>query len=111
MDPEVPEHGVQFPTAKEHDGVAVDIGAEEGGGPARAEGAGRHLFVVDAGDGFDGLGGVPESIGDSWTRDLSALVQGLWLYLDLFLATNWSNSSLKLSNITCLYWFTIVLFK
>ena len=44
-------------------------------------------------------------------RGISALVQGLWLYLDLFLATNWSNSSLKLSNITCLYWFTIVLFK
>ena len=33
MDAKVPEHGVRFPMAEEHDGVAVDIGAEEGSAP------------------------------------------------------------------------------
>ena len=49
----------------------------------------------------------------SWTCTYSyhAFLQQLWLYLDLLLAySNWSNSWSKLSNITCLYWFTIVLF-
>ena len=64
LDLEVPEHGVRFPAAEEHDGIAVDVGTEEGRGPAGAEGAGRHLGMVDAGDGFDGLGGMPKGIGD-----------------------------------------------
>ena len=59
LGPEVPEHSVRLPSTEEHDGIAVDIGAKEGRGPAGANGAGRHLGVVDAGDGFDGLGGVP----------------------------------------------------
>ena len=69
-DPEVPEHGVQFPAAEEHDGIAVDVGAEEGGGPARAERAGRHLVGVDAGDGVDVSGSVPEGIGDMGGLDV-----------------------------------------
>ena len=64
LDPEVPEHSIRLPSTEEHDGVAVDVGAEESGGTAGAEGAGRHLGRVDAGDGFDGLSGMPEGIGD-----------------------------------------------
>ena len=74
LDPEGPEHGVRFPAAEEHDGVAVDIGAEEGGGPARAERAGRHLVGVDAGDGVDVSGGVPEGIGDMGGLDVVPFV-------------------------------------
>ncbi len=47
--PEVPEHGVRFPAAQEHDGVTVDVGTEEGGRSARAEGASREFGVADAG--------------------------------------------------------------
>ena len=64
LDPEVPEHGIRLPSTEEHDGVTVNIGTEEGRGPARAEGPGRHLGRVDAGGGGDGLGGMPEGIGD-----------------------------------------------
>ena len=70
LDPEVPEHGVRFPAAEEHDGVAVDVGAEEGCGPARAERAGRHLVGVDAGDVVDVVGGVSEGVGNVFGLDV-----------------------------------------
>ena len=36
---EVPQHGVRFPAREEHEGVLVDLGAEEeGGGAIRSQG-------------------------------------------------------------------------
>ena len=37
LDSEVAEHGVGLPSAEELDGVGVDIGAEQGSGPAGSE--------------------------------------------------------------------------
>ena len=44
------------------------------GGPARAERAGRHLVGVDADDGVDVSGGVPEGIGDMGGLDVVPFV-------------------------------------
>ena len=58
LDAEVPQHGVGFPTAKEHDGVLVNVGAEQGGGAARTEGASAEERAVDARDVLNGITGV-----------------------------------------------------
>ena len=63
LDPEVPEHGVGLPASEEHDGVAVDVGAEEGSGAARAEGAGGHFLRMDARGSLDGFGSMPQGVG------------------------------------------------
>ena len=41
LDAQVAKHGIREPVAEKLDGVAVDAGAEESGGTARAEGARR----------------------------------------------------------------------
>ena len=39
LDAEAAEHGVRFRATEEHDGVLVTVGAKEGGGAARSQGA------------------------------------------------------------------------
>ena len=64
LDAQVPEHGVRFPAAKEHDGICAGVGTEEGGGSARPKRAGREERGGDAGLVFEGGSGVAESVGD-----------------------------------------------
>ena len=64
LDPEVPEHSVRFPAAEEHDGVTINVGAEEGGGTAWSEGPGGEFLVGDPGGGFECFGGVAEAVSD-----------------------------------------------
>ena len=45
---EVAEHGVGFPSSQELDDVRVNAGAQEGGGPTRAEASGAEQKRVDA---------------------------------------------------------------
>ena len=47
LDAEVGEHGVGLPAAKHFDVVTVNIGAEEGSGPSRAQGPSRQLGEGD----------------------------------------------------------------
>ena len=53
LNAEVAEHGVRFPAAEELDGVRIDAGAEEGGGPTWSERAGADQLGVDAGGVLD----------------------------------------------------------
>ena len=39
LDAEESEHGITFPVPEEADGIRINVGTEEGGGPARAKGA------------------------------------------------------------------------
>ena len=82
LDPEVAEHSIRLSTTEEHDGVAVNIGTEEGRGPAGTEGAGRHLGVVDTSGGFDGFGGVPQSVGDVGGFDVVPFVMR-WMGIEV----------------------------
>jgi hypothetical protein len=68
--PEVPEHGIRLPATQELDGVGVDIGTEEGGGAARAQGASRDRvwgdpsFVLNLGSSMTkGVGDVARGDG------------------------------------------------
>ena len=49
LNTEVAEHGVRAPSPKELDGVGVDTGTEQGGGPTWSERPGRDQGRVDAG--------------------------------------------------------------
>ena len=56
------------------DGVGVDAGTEQSGGPTRSERAGRDQGRVDAGLVLDLKGGVSESVGDEAGRHVVPLV-------------------------------------
>jgi hypothetical protein len=64
LDAKVAQHGIGFPAAKEHDGVLVDIGAEQSGCSARAEGAGADELGVDAGASVACVGSMAQGVGD-----------------------------------------------
>ena len=74
MDAEAPEHGVGFPTTEEHDGVLVDVSAEQGGSAARAERASAEEVVVDARGCLNGLTSVAESVRDEARVDYVPLL-------------------------------------
>ncbi len=52
LDSEVPKHGIRLPSTKELDMVGVYASAEQGCGPAGAQGAGAEEFGLDASDGL-----------------------------------------------------------
>jgi hypothetical protein len=64
LDAEIAQHGIRFPAAKEHDGVLVDIGTEQGCSSARAERTGADELGIDAGAAVAGNGGMAQGIGD-----------------------------------------------
>ena len=55
---EVAAHGIGLPVAEKLDDVRVDAGAQEGGGPARAEASGTDEEGVDASEVLDVDGGM-----------------------------------------------------
>ena len=61
---EVGINGVRPPTEEEFDDILVDFGAQEGGGPASAEGTDGDFGRGDAGDGLHIFGGKAESGGE-----------------------------------------------
>jgi hypothetical protein len=67
LDADVAQHGIGFPATKEHDGVLVDIGAEQSGDSTWAERAGTDELGVDAGASVAGVGGMAQGVDDeSW---------------------------------------------
>ena len=70
LDAKVAEHGVRHPAAKELDVVAVDSGAQKGGGASRAQRFGGEQGRVDAGDVFGVCGGVAKGVGDVFRPDV-----------------------------------------
>jgi hypothetical protein len=60
LDAEVAQHGIGFPAAQEHDGVLVDIGAEQSCSSPRAERAGADELGTDAGAAVAGVGGMAQ---------------------------------------------------
>ena len=68
---EVAKHGIGFPLAQVLDDVRVDAGAQEGGGPARAEASGADEEGVNAGEVLDVDGGVAQGVGDERWSGLS----------------------------------------
>jgi len=64
LDAKIAEHGVRFPPTEELDDIRVDVGAEEGGGTTRAETAGRHESVVNAGGFLEGHSAPFEAVTD-----------------------------------------------
>ena len=64
MDAEIPEHGVGFPAAEQHDGVAVDVGTKEGSGSAWTERASADEVGVDSSDLLRAFSSVSEGCGD-----------------------------------------------
>ena len=69
LDAEVGEHGVGFPAAKHFDVVTVDIGAEEGSGPSRAQRPGGELGerdVVVTGAAVEFSARMAQGVGDGF---------------------------------------------
>ena len=64
VDAEVADHCVRFPTADELDRGRVNVGAQEGGGPARAEAAGTEEERVNASEVAYAVGGVADGVCD-----------------------------------------------
>ena len=65
-----------FQRSQEYDGIAVDIGAEEGGGTARSEGADGHFGVFNPRGFEEAAGGVPEGVGEVLRFAVVPLVVG-----------------------------------
>ena len=63
LDAQVTEHGVGFPAAKQHNSFCADVGTEEGGRAAGAEGARGDLLCEEARVALMQAGGVSESVG------------------------------------------------
>ena len=58
LDSQISEHGVGSPSAKEHDGVLVDVGTEECGRSPRTEATGREWLEVYVKKGIEAASGV-----------------------------------------------------
>jgi hypothetical protein len=71
---EVAGHCIRFPAAKEHDGILVDIGTEQGGGSARAEGASADELGINASAAVAGGGGMAQGVGDESRFDCGPVV-------------------------------------
>ena len=76
MDPDIAQHGVGLPAAQELDGVRIDVGAKEGRGAARAQGAGRDCLRRDAGNILHGSGSVLKGVLDVFGGDAPDLAGG-----------------------------------
>ena len=61
--PKVAEHGVRLPSAQEHDVVGANVGAEEGSGPTRAQGAARETGGLNASGGRSAGGSPAQGVG------------------------------------------------
>ena len=71
LDPEVAEHGVRFPTAKELDGILVNVGAEESSCSPRSETAGGEEEVVNTFEGREVRRAVAETPGNPLAFDVA----------------------------------------
>ena len=76
LDPKIAQHGVGLPAAQELDGVRIDVGAKEGRGAARAQGAGRDCLRRDAGNILHGSGSVLKGVLDVFGGDAPDLAGG-----------------------------------
>ncbi len=74
LDTEVAEHGVGAPAPEKLDGIWIDVGAEEGGGPSRTQGATGDQRRRDPSFLFNKGGSMPKSIGDEPRRDIVPLL-------------------------------------
>ena len=64
LDPEVPQHGIRLPSAKERNGILVDVGTEQGSGTPGSQGPGGKETGRNAGGILDGAGSVADGVGD-----------------------------------------------
>ena len=64
LDPEVPEHSIRLPSAKERNGILVDVSTEQGRGTPGTQGPGGEEAGRNAGGGLDGTSGVADGVGD-----------------------------------------------